>query len=93
MTSLKEILENDEKLTQIAKVAFDSTDTDGSGQIDKQELAVAMRQISEDIGISAPTKEEVHEVFVALDIDESGKVDFLEFKEFVKNILKTLNSE
>ena len=36
--SVKEILKDDDKVTKIAKQAFNSVDTDGSGFIEKNEL-------------------------------------------------------
>ena len=36
--SVKDILKDDEKVTKIAKQAFDSVDTDQSGFIEKNEL-------------------------------------------------------
>ena len=36
--AIKEILNNERKFTEVAKVAFDSVDTDRSGQIDGDEL-------------------------------------------------------
>ena len=93
MDTIRQVLQNEENFNQVAKVAFDTTDTDGSGLIEKQELAIAMKQIAEDIGISAPSKEEVQEVFEVFDIDQSGKLDFNEFKRFVRNILETMISE
>ena len=36
--AIKEILNNEKKLREIVKVAFDSVDTDRSGQIDQDKL-------------------------------------------------------
>lgn len=88
--AIKEILNNEKKFTELAKVAFDSVDTDKSGQIDAQELEKVMTQISAEMGSNAPTSEEVLEVLSQLDTDNSGKIDFLEFKELIRDVLEAM---
>ena len=56
--AIKDILSNEKKLNEVAKVAFDSVDTDKSGQIDEQELEKVMAQIASDMGADPPSKEE-----------------------------------
>ena len=92
--SIKELLKNEEKVKEVAKVAFESTDTDKSGLIDKKELAKVMEGISKDLGISPPTSEQVDEVLKQLDTDKSGQIDFNEFLVLIKDVLNGLaNSE
>lgn len=93
MEDIKDLLNNEQKFNDMAKTAFEMTDEDKSGVIDKNELEKAMAQISSDIGIPAPSKEEVEEVFSVLDQDKSGKIDFNEFKLFVKKILECMVSD
>ena len=50
-STIKDILNNEKKLNEVAKVAFDSVDTDKSGQIDESELEKVMAQISNDMGL------------------------------------------
>ena len=88
--SIKEILNNEAKLKQVAKVAFESVDTDKSGYIDQAELAVVMEQISGDLGVAPPSKDEVKEVLNHLDSDKSGKIDFNEFIILIKDVLKAM---
>ena len=65
-TTIREIINDARKLDQVAKVAFDSVDTDRSGQIDENELQSVMKQIAGDMGAEPPSKEDVKEVkFVA----------------------------
>lgn len=90
MEELRALLKNEQKFNEMAQTAFDATDEDKSGVIDQQELGKAMSQISADIGIPAPSKEEVEEVFAVLDEDKSGKIDFNEFKMFVRKILECM---
>ena len=88
--AIKEILNNEAKLKEVARVAFDSVDTDKSGQIDQNELSKVMEQISGDLGAEPPSKEEVNEVLNHLDTDKSGKIDFNEFLVLIKDVLKAM---
>ena len=85
--ALKEILNNEKKFTELAKVAFESVDTDNSGQIDQKELEILMTQISIDMGYDPPSSEDVQEVLEQLDSDKSCKIDFLEFKSLIRDVL------
>ena len=87
---IKEILNNEAKLKEVARVAFDSVDTDKSGQIDQEELTKVMQQISGDLGAEPPSKEDVMEVLNHLDTDKSGKIDFNEFLVLIKDVLKAM---
>ena len=88
--AIKEILSNEKKFTEVAKVAFDSVDTDKSGQIDGSELEKVMVQIASDMGADPPTKEDVMEVLEHLDEDKSGKIDFNEFKVLIRDVLEAM---
>ena len=88
--AIRDILNNDKKFQEVAKVAFDSVDTDKSGQIDAQELEKVMSQISLDMGAEPPSSEEVLEVLNHLDTDKSGKIDFDEFKGLIRDVLEAM---
>ena len=90
---IKAILNDENKLKEVAKVAFESVDTDKSGQIDQEELTKVMAQISGDIGAEPPSKEEVQEVLKHLDTDKSGKIDFNEFLVLIRDVLKAMVAE
>ena len=88
--AIKDILSSDKKFTEVAKVAFDSVDTDKSGTIDAAELEKVMIQIATDMGADPPTKEDVAEVLDHLDTDKSGKIDFNEFKILIRDVLEAM---
>ena len=88
--TLKQILASEEKLNEVVRAAFDSVDTDKSGQIDESELEKVMAQISNDMGAEPPSKEDVKEVLEHLDTDHSGKIDFDEFKVLIKDVLTAM---
>ena len=91
--AIKEILNNEKKLREVVKVAFDSVDTDHSGLIDQEELEKVMSQISQDMGAEPPTKEDVKEVMEHLDTDHSGQIDFEEFSQLIKDVLSAMIEE
>ena len=91
--AIKEILSNEKKFTEVARVAFDSVDTDKSGQIDGNELEKVMVQIASDMGADPPTNEDVMEVLEHLDEDKSGKIDFNEFKVLIRDVLEAMLDE
>jgi len=90
MTSLKEILNDEEKLKELTKLAFDSVDTDGSGSIDQYELETVLAKISNDMGAEPPSKDDIKELLKYLDTDKSGKIEFKEFEVLIKNALESM---
>ena len=91
--AIKDILSNEKKFAEVARVAFDSVDTDKSGQIDGTELEKVMVQIATDMGADPPTKEDVMEVLEHLDADKSGKISFEEFKVLIRDVLEAMLEE
>ena len=89
--SIKDIVNDEEKLRDIARVAFESVDTDKSGKIDSKELYKVMEGISKDLGIDAPSNEEVQEVLKHLDTDNSGTIEFDEFVVLIKDVLTAMS--
>jgi Ca2+-binding EF-hand superfamily protein len=90
---IEAILFNPSQLDKLVQVAMKTVDTDGSGYVDKEELANIMRQVALDVGDDLPTEQDSEEVFKEFDKDCDGKINFEEFKEIIvrvlKNILKT----
>ena len=88
--SIKDIINDENKLREIARAAFDSVDTDKSGNIDNKELSKIMEGISKDLGIDPPSDAEVQEVLKHLDTDNSGTIEFNEFVVLIKDVLSSL---
>ncbi|KAL4467478.1 hypothetical protein ABPG72_004546 [Tetrahymena utriculariae] len=91
--AIKDILNNEHKFNEIAKVAFDSVDTDGTGQINHSELKTVMDQIASDMGAELPTQEDIDEVLQHLDTDGSGTISFQEFKVLIRDVLEAMLEE
>jgi Ca2+-binding EF-hand superfamily protein len=90
MGDIESILADDAKLTQITTAIFNEVDEDGSGEIDRDELKLAITKLSGDAGIDPPSDFYVDEVLKTLDTDNSGTVDVNEFKVLIYEVLKTL---
>ena len=88
--AIRAILNDESKLNQVTKAAFDEVDKDRSGKIDKSELDKVIEIVCKDMGAVPPTHEECMEVFNHLDLDKSGKVDFNEFKVLIKDVLNSM---
>jgi len=93
LTSVNDILSNEELFEEVAKAAFSSVDTDGSGEIDAKELGKVMQQLASETNTEEPSVEEVNEVLEALDEDKSGKISYKEFKVLIREVLKNMLEE
>ena len=88
--SLKDIIKDEEKIRDVARVGFESVDTDKSGYIDSKELGKVMEDISKDLGVEPPKPDEIKEVLKHLDTDKSGKIEFDEFVVLIKDVLTAM---
>ena len=90
VSSIREILEDSDKIHEVTKIAFDSVDKDGSGSIDQYELESVLAKISNDMGAEPPSKDDIKELLKYLDTDKSGKIEFKEFEVLIKNALESM---
>ncbi len=88
MSSVQDILADVKKFEEVARAAFDSVDTDRSGEIDGKELGKIMNQLAKETNTVAPSAKEVQEVLEALDEDKSGKISYDEFKVLIREVLQ-----
>ena len=71
------------------RLAFDSFDKDGNGQLDRDEVCDLLKMHFKELGINKkPTQDEIDEFFEKLDEDNSGVVEFEEFKRFMLDNMK-----
>merc|ERR1711892_257651 len=61
------------------KEAFDAFDKDGSGAISAEELLGVMRAMGQN-----PTEDEVLNLMLEADLDGNGTIEFMEFRELMK---------
>ena len=74
----------------IANDIFKVVDRDNSGEIDKDEFAICMKQVAEGFGLDKPNNQIIDETYRKFDKDNNGSIDFEEFKIFVKYILNKI---
>lgn len=84
------ILFNPTQLDKLVQVAMRTVDCDGSGMIEKSELANIMRQVAMDVGDDEPNDSDVDEVLKEFDKDQDGKINYEEFKEIIVRVLKNI---
>jgi len=65
--------------------AFIMFDKDNNGEIDKEELKLAMSSLA---GDAAPNEEELDQLFDAADVDGNGVIDFSEFLTMMPSTTK-----
>ena len=85
-------LNDDQYLTSVAKQAFAAADKNHNNLISLKELKACMNELAQGLGCVEPTDKDVQEMFTHLDSNKDKKIDFNEFKSFVKeNMLKLIN--
>ena len=92
-SEIQAILANDERLTEIARAAFEAVDTDGSGFIEEPELKTVMKSVAQDIGMDEPSDSDVRDVFLELDANGDGKISLEEFKVLIRQVLELMKGQ
>ena len=87
---IKEILADEKKLNEVVKVAFDSVNSDKTGEINHSQFETVMIQVSKDLGTEPPSSEEVNEVIKHLDTNKDGFISLDEFKVLIIDILNSM---
>ena len=85
---MKQLLDNDGLLHLFAKSAFDEVDEDGSGFIDRAELATLLHKAARDFGERAPMDDEVRAEFATLDTNNDEQISYDEFTVLIIKMLR-----
>jgi len=72
-----------------ADMAFKMFDKDGNGVLDKNELMAPIKKVCEKTGCPFPTSLAVAAVIKALDKDNSGTIDMIEFRDVCNKLAGT----
>jgi Ca2+-binding EF-hand superfamily protein len=80
--SIKDILNDKDKLYKLAKAAFDAVDTDKSGYLERNELEAVMSSVSSEFDFDQPSKEDVDEILKEVDNNGDGNFSFLDSQNF-----------
>jgi len=84
--SIKNYMNYESTLEEIARYAFDSVDFNKSSQIETKELPKVIKDISNNLEVLQPSQEEINEVLKHLKIGSSGIINFDEFFVIIKCI-------
>ncbi len=91
--SIRQILKDEKKFKDAAKLSFDNTDADHSGFVDLSELSNLMNYMSVELGIPLPSPKDVRDAFKSLDTDKNGKITLDEFTVLIRQVFQLFNYE
>ena len=80
-SSLKDLIADKKKFSQLAKAAFDAVDTDKSGFLEREELEQIMTMKNPDFPSEHDPSQDIDEIFKEIDSNGDGKFSFEEFKD------------
>jgi Ca2+-binding EF-hand superfamily protein len=89
-SELREILKDENKIKLVAQKAFDIVDTDKSGFISLDELEDLMRGMALQLGIPAPSHQDVCNAFKEIDTDKKNRIGINEFTNLVREVIRLL---
>ena len=69
--SIRDIVQDKDKLNKLAKSAFDAIDTDKNNYLERHELEAIMNNVSKDFDFDTPSNEDVDEILREVDQDYS----------------------
>ncbi|CDW89409.1 transcription initiation factor tfiid subunit 5-like [Stylonychia lemnae] len=91
---LEIILAQQDKIKIVSDLAFDAVDLDGSGFLEKNELAEVMKNVAYEMKVKPPTDGDIDAVLRELDEDYDEKVSKDEFVQLIIQVMrKMLESE
>lgn len=94
LEEIRALLNDPNRLRNLAKGAFDAVDQDSSGFIEESELHTIMTKVAKTIGAPAPSKQQVKAVLIEIDANRDGQVGFDEYLTLVRKTLqKIINAE
>jgi len=90
MSHIYKLLADKEKLDKLIKNAFKKIDKDQSGYLELNEIEDVLLNLSSEMLVDEPTKDEIEELVKFLDPDQNQKLDENEFRSMVKQILELM---
>ena len=87
---LEHILAMKKKIKVVSDMAFEAVDDDDSGQIDKNELGITLKSVAKQMGINAPSENDIAAVLQELDQDEDAEVSKDEFEYLIVKVLEKM---
>ena len=79
--------QDNENIDSQARISFDSLDVNRSGKITKEQFKQGFVEFITSAGFGRPNDTFIEEYFRKFDADQSGDLDFQEFKVYMKDAL------
>ena len=79
--------QDNENTEELARVAFDSLDVNRTGKITKTQFKQGFVEFITSAGFGKPSDAFIEEYFRKFDADQSGDLDFQEYKNYMKDAL------
>jgi Ca2+-binding EF-hand superfamily protein len=73
--------------------AFRSFDTDHSGTIERHELGLLLRRLTDAFGVEEPNEDDINEILRELDANGDGRISQVEFENLIIQVVTILEEE
>ena len=90
MKNLSEKIKDDGFINEVAKNYFNHYDKNHNNSLEKKELLKIMKDIARTFFDCIPEKGAIESQFNNLDKDKNNRIDFIEFKSFIRDYLKMM---
>ena len=90
MNNLAEKIKDESFINEVSKNYFNHYDKNHNNSLEKSELLKIMKDISKTFFGCIPEKGAIESQFESLDKDKNNRIDFVEFKVFIKDYLKMI---
>ena len=87
---LEHILAMKKKIKVVSDMAFEAVDDNDSGQLDKDELGITLKSVAKQMGINAPSENDIMAVLGELDQDDDAEVSKEEFEYLIVKVLEKM---
>ena len=84
--SLKKQILNDKFLDEMVETTFLNTDLNKNNKIEKNELALLLKNIYGTLGLSPPKESEIEQEIKRLDKNNDGSINKKEFKILIRDL-------
>lgn len=88
VTNIRNMLDNNEYLSNAVRSAFQEVDNTRSGYIDENDLYQAMVRAARIIGIRSPNNQEAHSIMLEIHRNRDGNITFDEYVELLRIMLR-----
>ena len=76
--------------TKELKNAFNTFDTDKSGNIERHELGTLLKRLTDAFDVEEPSDDDINEILKELDANGDGKISQTQFEALVVEVVKII---